>query len=53
MAIKLSDYKPTKETNIKVHKRDKRLFLFDFRIDGKRYREHYKHKATNHSPKIC
>lgn len=50
MAIKISDYKPTKAKNIKVHKKDKRLFLFDFRIDGKRYREHYKYKQPSHTP---
>ena len=33
MAINKSDYNPTKETNIQVHKKDKRQFLFDFRIN--------------------
>lgn len=51
MAINLDDYIQTKEKNIKLHKKDKRLFLFDFRIDGKRYRKSYKVKATNHSQK--
>lgn len=51
MAINSNDYTQTKEKNIKLHKKDKRLFLFDFRIDGKRYRKSYKVKATNHSPK--
>ncbi|WP_456392759.1 site-specific integrase [Nitratifractor sp.] len=49
MAIVASDYLQTRERNIKRHKKDPRLFLFDFRIQGKRYRKHYKVKATNHS----
>ncbi len=51
MAIDANDYTQTKEKNIKLHKKDKRLFLFDFRIDGKRYRKSYKVQATNHSPR--
>ena len=51
MAIDANDYVQTKEKNIKLHKKDKRLFLFDFRVDGKRYRKSYKVKAANHSPK--
>jgi len=51
MAINANDYTQTKEKNIKLHKKDKRLFLFDFRIDGKRYRKSFKIKATNHSPR--
>ena len=50
MAINPKDYKTTKETNIKVHKKDTRLFLFDFRINHKRYRKNFKVKATNHTP---
>ena len=50
MAINLKDYKTTKEQNIKVHKKDTRLFLFDFRINNKRYRKNFKVKATNHTP---
>jgi len=50
MAINLKDYKTTKEQNIKVHKKDSRLFLFDFRINNKRYRKNFKVKATNHTP---
>ena len=50
MAINAKDYKTTKEQNIKVHKKDNKLFLFDFRINGKRYRKQYKVKATNHTP---
>ena len=51
MAIDANDYTQTKEKNIKLHKKDKRLFLFDFRIDGKRYRKSFKVQATNHSPR--
>ncbi len=51
MAINANDYIQTKEKNIKQHKKDKRLFLFDFRVDGKRHRKHFKVKATNHSPR--
>lgn len=50
MAINIKEYKTTKETNIKVHKKDSRLFLFDFRINNKRYRKNFKVKATNHTP---
>jgi integrase len=50
MAINLKEYKTTKEQNIKVHKKDIRLFLFDFRINNKRYRKNFKVKATNHTP---
>ena len=50
MAINTSDYNPTKEKNIKVHKKDKRLFYFDFRINKKRYTKLFKITATNHSP---
>jgi len=50
MAINLKDYKTTKEQNIKVHKKDNRLFLFDFRINHKRYRKNFKVRATNHTP---
>jgi len=51
MAIKASDYIKTRERNIKRHKKNERLYLFDFRIDGKRYRKQYKIKATNHTSK--
>lgn len=51
MAINASDYIQTKEKNIKLHKKNKRLFLFDFRVDGKRHRKFYEVEATNHSPK--
>jgi len=51
MAIDANDYTQTKEKNIKLHKKDKHLFLFDFRIDGKRYRKSFKILATNHSPR--
>jgi len=51
MAINANDYIQTKEKNIKLHKKNKRLFLFDFRVDGKRHRKFYEVEATNHSPK--
>jgi len=51
MAINANDYIQTKEKNIKLHKKNKRLFLFDFRVDGKRRRKFYEVEATNHSPK--
>lgn len=51
MAININDYIQTKEKNIKVSKKDKRLFLFDFRIDGKRHRKYFKVKATNQNPR--
>ena len=51
MAINTNDYTQTKEKNIKLHKKDKRLFLFDFRIDGKRYRKTFKIQAINRSPR--
>ena len=50
MAINTNDYKSTKEQNIKVHKKNNRLFLFDFRINHKGYRKNFKVKATNHTP---
>ena len=50
MAINENEYTKTKETSIRVHKKDKRLFLFDFRINHKRYRRNYTIKATNHTP---
>ena len=51
MAINANDYIQTKEKNIKLHKKNKRLFLFDFRVDGKRHRKFFEVEATNHSPK--
>ena len=51
MAINTADYIQTKEKNIKKHKKDKLLFLFDFRIDGKRYRRFFKSKAFAQTPK--
>jgi len=50
MAITSKDWNETKEKNIMVHKQDKRLFKFDFRINNRRYRKQYKVKATNHTP---
>jgi len=42
MAIKINDYKQINIKNIKQHKENKKQFLFDFRIAGKRYRKIYK-----------
>ncbi len=50
MAITSNDWNKTKEKNIMVHKQDKRLFKFDFRINNKRYRKQHKVEATNHTP---
>ena len=41
MAIDKQSYTNTKHTGIKIHK-DQSRFLFDFRIDGKRYSKTYK-----------
>ena len=52
MAVKVSDYVNIKnESNLKTHKKDKRKFLFDFRIDEKRYRKTYTLSATDWSKK--
>lgn len=50
MALRVSDYIQVKnESNIKIHKADKTKFLFDFRIDDKRYRKSFtvSQKALN------
>jgi len=39
MAINLKEYKDIGIPNIKQHKHNKLKFLFDFRVDGKRYRK--------------
>jgi integrase len=49
---RLSDYEKLTE-NIKIHKKDHRKFIFDFRIDGKRYRKTYIIKAENWSKADC
>lgn len=41
MAIKMSEYSKTKHTGLKVHK-DTVTYLFDIRIEGKRYRKTWK-----------
>jgi len=47
MALKVSDYIQVKnESNIKIHKIDNTKFLFDFRIEDKRYRKSFKIKAN-------
>ena len=50
MAINDKDYNKTKETGIRVHKKDKRLFLFYFKINNRKYKKLFKVKATNHTP---
>ena len=44
-----SDYAKTNYPGLKIHKNSNRHFLFDFRVSGKRYRQLYTVKATNHS----
>jgi len=56
MALKVSDYIQVKnESNIKIHKIDNTKFLFDFRIEDKRYRKSFKIKAnvTGWTKKTC
>ena len=56
MALKVSDYMQVKnETNLKIHKSDNTKFVFDFRIDDKRYRKSFKIKAnaTGWNKKTC
>ena len=50
MAINEKDYTKTKETGIRVHKKDKRLFLFYFKLNNRKYKKIFKVKATNHTP---
>lgn len=52
MAIDYSVYVKTKEFCIKKHKRDKRLFLFDFRVNGKRYRKIFKLITVDDKPRV-
>ena len=56
MALKVSDYTQVKnETNLKIHKNDNTKFLFDFRIEDKRYRKSFKIKTnvTGWNKKTC
>lgn len=54
MALNVSDYVVLKnESNIKIHKNDNRKFLFDFRIDEKRYRKQFQVIQTALSKKDC
>lgn len=39
MAINYEQFKKTSERCIRRHKKDKRCYLFDFRVNGKRYRK--------------
>jgi len=51
MAIDHNEYIQTKEKNIKVHKKNRLKFLFDFRIDNKRYRRFFVSEAISSTPK--
>jgi len=51
MAIDYTEYIQTKEKNIKVHKKNRLKFLFDFRIDNKRYRRFFISEAIASTPK--
>ena len=42
MSINIKDWKKSKYPHIKINKKDKLLYLFDVRIDGKRYRKQYR-----------
>jgi len=54
MAIKTSDYLHIKnETNMKIHKKDNTKFLFDFRVEDKRYRKAYKINNIGWDKKTC
>ena len=46
MAINIKDYEIISD-NIKIHKKDNSKFLFDFRLNNKRYRKVIKIQATN------
>ncbi|MDB2562192.1 tyrosine-type recombinase/integrase [Sulfurimonas sp.] len=47
MALTAKDWKRTKFQSIKQHKKDKELYLFDTRLDGKRYRKQHKYDGTD------
>ena len=54
MALVVSDYIQIKnESNIKIHKDDKTKFIFDFRIEDKRYRKTFNIKATGWNKTTC
>ena len=54
MAIKTDDYIPVKnESNLKIHKKNIKKFLFDFRYEGQRYRKSYTIKATDWNKGTC
>jgi len=46
-----NEYLPTGFPGLKQNKKDKALFFFDFRVNGKRYRKFHREKATNHTAK--
>lgn len=54
MALDTNDYIPIKKVmNLKIHKKDYRKFLFDFRYEGKRYRKAYTIRAINWTKADC
>jgi len=56
MALKISDYMKVKnESNLKIHKKDNHKFIFDFRIDDKRYRKTFNidNRITGWDKKTC
>ncbi|MFA6788180.1 MAG: site-specific integrase [Arcobacteraceae bacterium] len=54
MALKISDYAILKnESNIRIHKKDITKFIFDFRIEDKRYRKTFNVKQTGWDKKQC
>ena len=51
MPIDYTLYQKTREKCIKNHRKDKRLFLFDFRVNAKRYRHIYRLQELLKKPK--
>lgn len=46
MSIKLTEWKKSRYPHIKINKKDKTKYLFDIRVDGKRYRK----QLIHHNP---
>lgn len=54
MPINTNNYELVKnESSLKIHKNDITKFLFDFRLDGKRYRKQYSIQAKDWKKKDC
>lgn len=47
MAIDYSDYEPTDRPRLHKHKKDATKYLFDVKVEGKRFRKTYKGLATH------